>query len=270
MGWRYERTLFVALSPARSVGVNLMMNTDAKVCQATNSLQYTKIRQATDILVRIFDEMEKNIIVGLNPALFKAMVFEFAQSLGVELAKHQVAFCRDGQLHPSMDDTEPLREGEAFTLDMWLSYGGVHADLARIYLLPPVGEVNRHLQQAAYAVRDAAFEAVKSGVYMLDIVEAVQQVARNHNVYVVEGACGHGIGALLHQHPEVAFCYTAGAPFDRLCADQIITIEPVITLKKAEIKLFRDGRAVLSNREQFLYCEAMVYVGLENTHIIGQ
>ncbi len=250
--------------------MNLMMNSDTKVCQAAGSLQYTKICQATNLLVFIFNEMEKNIVVGLNPTAFKAMACNFALSLGVHLPKHQVAFCRDGQLHPSMDDSEPLREGEAFTLDMWLSHEGVHADLARIYLLPPVSEMNTHLHRAAYAVRDAAFEAVKSGVFMLDIVEAVQQTAREHEVYVVEGACGHGIGALLHQHPEVAFCYTAGSPFDRLCADQIITIEPVITLKKAEIKLFKDGRAVLSNREPFLYCESMVYVGANKTHVIGQ
>lgn len=250
--------------------MNLMMNSDAKVCQVAGSLQYTKICQASDVLMRIFDELEQHIAVGLNPDVFKIMATEFALTLGVHLPKHQVAFCRDGQLHPSMNDNEPLREGEAFTLDIWLNFRGVYADLARIYLLSPVSEANRRLQQAAYAVRQAAFEAVKSGVVMFDIVEAVQQVARAHDVHVVEGACGHGIGAVLHQHPEVAFCYTAGAPFDRLCTDQIITLEPVITLKKAEIKLFKDGRAVLSNREPFLYCESMVYVGAEKTHVIGQ
>lgn len=230
------------------------------------------ISQAAKLLMQLFDRIENAVQVGMTPRKFKEHVHGVAMRLGINLMDEQISLCRFGQVHPdpSLYLDEALVSGEAFTLDIWIKHQGYHADLARVYTLPPYQADILHLKKGALAVQDAAIKAAKAGVRLLNIIQAVQQSAIKSGVYIVEGACGHGIGRKLHEEPMVAFCYNAGSPFSRLKAGSVITIEPLVTLKPAKLNICENGVVVLTPDIPFFYAEAMIYVGQERSIVIGR
>nr|WP_276508951.1 M24 family metallopeptidase [Entomospira culicis] len=230
------------------------------------------ISQSAQLLMQLFDYLEPLIVVGMTPSYFKAQAQAYALQLGVTLAPSQISFCRFGQVHPDhrIFQEEPLQAGEAFTLDIWILYQGYHADLARIYHLPPYRREILLLKKGALAVQEAAAKAAKAGERLLNIVQAAQLAAMQAGVSIVEGACGHGVGYALHEEPTIAFCYNAGSPFSRLKAGSIITIEPLIALKPTTLTIHNDGVVTLPAEIPFFYAEAMVYVGEHQSVVIGQ
>ncbi|NIZ40479.1 M24 family metallopeptidase [Entomospira entomophila] len=230
------------------------------------------ITSSAKILMQIFDALEPLITIGVTPIYLKTQAQGFACRLGVFLAPEQISFCRFGQVHPSITEylEEPLEPGEAFTLDIWLQHQSYHADLARIYTLAPYRRELLHLKRSALSIQEAAVRSIRAGERLLSVVQAAQQAATKAGVYIVEGACGHGIGQRLHEHPEIAFCYNAGAPFSRFKAGSIITVEPLIALKPVSLTIHDDGRVTLPSEVPFVYAEAMVYIGEKQTTVIGR
>jgi methionyl aminopeptidase len=230
------------------------------------------ISQAAKLLMHLFDHSEILIQVGMQPLAIKQQILHEAHLLGATLQLGQIAFCRFGQVHPDpiLYANEPLQAGESFTLDIWLEYQGYHADLARIYQLEPYKKELLQLKRGAYAVQEAALKVAKAGERFLSIVQAAQSAALLHGVHIVEGACGHGLGHHLHEEPTVPFCYNAGSPFAKIKAGSVITIEPLIALKPANLTLHEGGVVTLPHDIPFLYAEAMVYVGQDHTLVIGR
>ncbi|NIZ47019.1 M24 family metallopeptidase [Entomospira nematocerorum] len=230
------------------------------------------ITTSARILMQIFDALEPLIAIGVTPIYLKTQAQGLACRLGAFLAPEQISFCRFGQVHPSLTEylDEPLEPGEAFTMDIWLQHQSYHADLARIYTLAPYRRELLYLKRAALNIQEAAVRSVRAGDRLLNVVQAAQQAATKAGVHIVEGACGHGIGQRLHEHPEIAFCYNAGSPFSRFKAGTIITIEPLVSLKPVSLTLHDDGRVTLPRDIPFAYAEVMVYIGETQTTVIGR
>lgn len=234
--------------------------------------RFIGISEAAILLMKIFDQLESAIVAGLLPSQLKKLAQEIALSHDIVLESHQVALCRFGEIHPSPTEycNLPLLAGEAFTLDIWLKHQGYHADLARIYMIAPYRPELLNLRDAVQKIQEAAILAARSGDRLLAITQAAQQAAAKAGVYIVEGACGHGVGYRLHEEPEVAFCYNAGAPFSRLKSGHVITIEPLITLEPATLSIQENGVVSLKKSIPFLYAEAMIYVGEHQSVVIGR
>ena len=106
----------------------------------------------------------------------------------------------------------------------------------------------------------AGIEQVRPGATLGDVGYAIQSVAHREGYSVVREYCGHGIGQIYHDEPQVLHYGQAGAGL-KLKAGMIFTIEPMINAGKAGIKQLADGWAVITkDRSLSAQWEHMVVV----------
>ncbi len=144
---------------------------------------------------------------------------------------------------------KPLREGEIVNIDVTLIVDGWHGDTSRMY---PVGQISRRAERLI----DVTFQALKRGVEAVrpghttgHIGAAIQAYAENERCSVVRDFCGHGLGQVFHDRPNILHYGEAGEG-TILQPGMLFTIEPMINLGKPHVKVLSDGwTAVTRDRE---------------------
>ena len=161
---------------------------------------------------------------------------------------------------------KPLKEGDIVNIDVTLIVDGWHGDTSRMYA---VGEISRRaerLVQVTYNSLMHGIEAVKPGNTTGDIGAAIQAYAENERCSVVRDFCGHGLGQVFHDRPNILH-YGDKGDGQRLEPGMFFTIEPMINLGKAAVKVLPDGwTAVTRDRElsaQFEHTVAVTQTGCE-------
>ena len=109
-----------------------------------------------------------------------------------------------------------------------------------MYLVGDVGLKARRLVEVTYECLMLGIEKARPGARLGDIGAAIQAHAEAHRYGVVRDFCGHGLGRLFHDAPEVVHAARAGTG-PELRAGMFMTIEPMINLGKAGVKLLNDG-----------------------------
>ena len=133
-----------------------------------------------------------------------------------------------------------LREGDIVNVDVTLIVDGWHGDTSRMY---PVGEIKRAAERLCLITHKAlmlGIEASKPGAHIGDIGHAIQTYAESERCSVVRDFCGHGVGRLFHDAPNVLHYGRAGDGVE-LRPGMIFTIEPMINLGKPSVKVLPDG-----------------------------
>ncbi len=135
---------------------------------------------------------------------------------------------------------KPLKEGDIVNIDITLIVDGWHGDSSRMYA---VGEIKRkpeRLIEITYECLMRGIAAVKPGATLGDIGYAIQSFAEAERCSVVREFCGHGIGSVFHDRPNVLH-YGSPGTGAKLAKGMIFTIEPMINLGKRHIKQKDDG-----------------------------
>lgn len=146
-------------------------------------------------------------------------------------------------------NTKPLREGDIVNIDVTLIVDGWHGDTSRMF---GVGEISRRAERlidVTYECLMRGIAAVKPGNTTGDIGAAIQTYAEAERCSVVRDYCGHGVGRLFHDRPNILHY---GEPGEGIVleAGMMFTIEPMINLGKAAVKPLSDGwTAVTRDRE---------------------
>lgn len=120
-----------------------------------------------------------------------------------------------------------LREGDIISIDVGACYQGYHGDACRTF---GVGTISPEAERLIAVTRESFFQGLayaKDGYRVSDVSGAVQDYAETNGCSVLRDYCGHGIGAQLHEDPEVPN-YRSGVRGVRLRAGMTICIEPMI------------------------------------------
>jgi methionyl aminopeptidase len=115
-----------------------------------------------------------------------------------------------------------------------------HGDTSKMFC---VGDVSPHAKRLVKVTQEAMFkgiEQVKPGATLGDIGHAIQLHAESNRYSVVREFCGHGIGKLFHEEPQVLH-YGKPGTGEVLESGMIFTIEPMINLGKKDVKVLSDG-----------------------------
>ncbi len=135
---------------------------------------------------------------------------------------------------------KPLKEGDILNIDVTLIAGGWHGDTSRMF---PIGEVSRkaeRLIEVTYESLMRGIAAVKPGATTGDIGAAIQQYAEGERTSVVRDFCGHGLGRVFHDVPNILHYGRPGEGLE-LKAGMFFTIEPMINLGRPHVKILSDG-----------------------------
>ncbi len=138
-----------------------------------------------------------------------------------------------------------LEEGDIVSLDMGATWKGFVGDCAGTYAC---GKISDEAQKLIEVTRQSFFEGIKyarQGYRISDIGAAVQQYVEAHGFSVVREYVGHGIGAKMHEEPEVPnFGNPGHGP--RLVKGMTICIEPMVNAGGAAVKVLSDGWTVVT------------------------
>ena len=133
-----------------------------------------------------------------------------------------------------------LQEGDIVTVDVGAYFQGFHGDCAATY---PCGAVSAQAQILIDVTRQSFFEGIrfaKRGQRVSDISHAIQSYVESNGFSVVRSFVGHGVGAQLHEEPEVP---NFGAPGrgPRLLPGMTLAIEPMVNIGSYDVCILKDG-----------------------------
>ena len=149
----------------------------------------------------------------------------------------------DEVIHGIPSKKTVLREGDIVSVDVGAYVDGFHGDCAATY---PCGQVSDEALRLIAVTQQSFWEGMKFarvGYRVSDISHAVQKYAEENGFSLVRDYVGHGVGANLHEPPEVP---NFGAPGHgpRLMAGMTLAVEPMVNQGSWEIKVMKDGWTV--------------------------
>ena len=138
-----------------------------------------------------------------------------------------------------------LRDGDIVNIDVAVIKDGWFGDSSRMYCVGEPSALARRLVDTTYEALCAGIRRVRPGATLGDVGHAIAAVARREDFSVVRDYCGHGIGTVYHDDPQVLHFGNAGEGL-RLEAGMIFTIEPMINQGKRHLRVLGDGWTVVS------------------------
>jgi len=234
---------------------------------------FAAMRKAGQLAAAALDMLVPHVAPGVTTERLDDLVFEFAMDHGaIPAPLHYRGFPKsictsiNHVVCHGIPGPKPLREGDILNIDVTLIVDGWHGDTSRMY---PVGRINRRAErliQVTYEALERGIAAVRPGATTGDIGHAIQVFAEAERCSVVRDFCGHGLGQVFHDRPNILHY---GEPGEGVVLQpgMLFTIEPMINLGKPHVKVLPDGwTAVTRDRElsaQFEHTVGVTEIGCE-------
>ena len=145
--------------------------------------------------------------------------------------------------HGIPDFNRILKDGDILNIDVTVKKDGWHGDTSKMFLVGKTQPHNERLVRITQECLYQGIEQVKPGAYLGDIGNAIQIHAEKNHYSVVEDYCGHGIGQIYHEDPQVLHYGKPGTGI-QLKQGMCFTIEPMINLGTKYTKALSDGWTV--------------------------
>ncbi|MFN9377151.1 MAG: type I methionyl aminopeptidase [Novosphingobium sp.] len=159
-----------------------------------------------------------------------------------------------------------LKDGDIVNIDVTPLRDGWHGDTSRMYLVGDVPLKAKRLVDVTHECLMLGIEAAsRPGARLGDIGAAIQTYAEANRYGVVREFCGHGLGRLFHDAPEVVHAGRAGTG-PELKPGMFFTIEPMINLGKPGVKVLEDGWTAVT-RDRSLSAQFEHSIGITETGV---
>ena len=208
---------------------------------------FAGMRRAGQLAAEALDMITEYVQPGVSTERLDDIVLDFALERGAVPAPlnyrgYTKAICTslNHVVCHGIPGPRPLREGDVLNIDITLILDGWHGDSSRMY---PVGEISRkaeRLVEVTYEAMMRGIAAVKPGHTVGDIGAAIQVYAEAERCSVVRDFCGHGLGLVFHDRPNILH-YGEMGEGPTLEPGMIFTVEPMINLGKKDVKMLSDG-----------------------------
>lgn len=209
--------------------------------------------EAGRILEIVHDELAKALRPGMTTLEIDRLGEEVIRSYGcipsfLNYNGYPASICvsvNDEVVHGIPSSKRILKEGDIVGLDAGVIYKGYHSDAARTH---GIGEISKQAEELIKVTRECFFEGIKyakAGNYLFEISSAIGRYAQERGYGVVRDLCGHGIGANLHEAPEIPN-YIMKRKGVRLRSGMTLAIEPMINVGSYAVKWLADDWTVVT------------------------
>ena len=208
---------------------------------------FAGMRKAGRLTAGALDMLTAHVRPGVTTDDLDQLVFDFAVAHGaypapLDYRGYRKSICTslNHVVCHGLPDRKPLREGDIVNIDVTLIVEGWHGDSSRMFL---VGEVPRKAQRLVEVTHEALLRGiavVREGATTGDIGAAIQDYAEAERCSVVRDFCGHGLGRLFHDEPNILHYGRRGEGIT-LKAGMFFTVEPMINLGRPHVKILSDG-----------------------------
>ncbi len=234
---------------------------------------FVAMRKAGRLAAEALDLLVPHVKAGVTTQRLDDLVLEFAlDHKAVPAPLHYRGFPRaictsiNHVVCHGIPNSKPLRDGDILNIDVTLIVDGWYGDTSRMFA---VGAVNRRAERLIEVTHEALLRgiaAAKPGNTVGHIGAAIQTFAEAERCSVVREFCGHGLGRVFHDRPNILHYGVAGEGAE-LKPGMLFTIEPMINLGKSTVKVLSDGwTAVTRDRElsaQFEHTVGITETGCE-------
>jgi methionyl aminopeptidase len=223
-------------------------NTTADVPIILHDAQaFAGMRKAGRLAAEALDMLVEHVRPGVSTQQLDDLVFTFAMDHGAIPAPlhyrgYPKSICTslNHVVCHGIPGPKPLREGDILNIDVTLILDGWHGDTSRMYAVGPITRRAERLIDVTYEALQRGLAQVKPGKTTGDIGAAIQSYAEAEFCSVVRDFCGHGLGRVFHDRPNILH-YGEPGEGSVLKPGMLFTVEPMINIGKAPVKILPDG-----------------------------
>jgi methionyl aminopeptidase len=231
---------------------------------------FAGMRKAGALTAEALDLIGPLVKPGVTTAALDKFVFEFARDhdaypapLNYRGYRKSICTSINHVVCHGIPDDRALRDGDILNVDVTLIVDGWHGDASRMF---SAGEPPRRAQRlidVTYEALMRGIEAIRPGATTGDIGWAIQSYAEGERCSVVRDFCGHGLGRLFHDEPNILHVGRSGEGVP-LKPGMFFTVEPMINLGGYGVKILSDGWTAVT-RDRSLSAQFEHTVGVTET-----
>jgi methionyl aminopeptidase len=228
------------------------------------------MRAAGRLAAEILDALVPHVVPGVTTGELDAIVHRMTvdagaipATLGYRGYTHSCCISINHVVCHGIPSDKTLKDGDIVNIDVTPMLDGWHGDSSRMYLVGDVPLKARRLVDITYECLMLGLDQAKPGNRLGDISNAIQTHAEAHRYSVVRDFCGHGVGRLFHDSPEVIHAGRPGTG-PELRPGMFFTVEPMINIGRADVKLLDDGWTAVT-RDRSLSAQFEHSIGITET-----
>jgi methionyl aminopeptidase len=231
---------------------------------------FAGMRRAGRLAAEALDWLTEYVRPGVTTEALDTLVFDVAMAHGaypapLDYRGYRKSICTsiNHVVCHGIPEPKPLREGDILNIDVTLILNGWHGDSSRMYLVGEVPRRAKRLVEVTYEALMRGIAAVRPGAVTGDIGAAIQEYAESERCSVVRDFCGHGLGRLFHDEPNILHYGRRGEGI-LLKPGMFFTIEPMINLGRPHVKILSDGWTAVT-RDRSLSAQFEHSIGVTET-----
>ncbi len=208
---------------------------------------FAGMRRAGALAAAALDMLVPHVVPGAITVELDKLVLDFVLAAGAVPATvgyrgyaHASCISINHAVCHGIPSEKTLKDGDIVNIDITVIVDGWHGDTSRMFLVGDVPLRARRLVDVTYECLLLGIEQARPGRHVGDIGAAIQAHAERQRYGVVRDFCGHGLGRLFHDAPEIVHFGRPGTG-PELRPGMFFTIEPMINLGKPGVKLLDDG-----------------------------
>ena len=231
---------------------------------------FAGMAKAGQLVAEVLDLLTEHVKPGVTTDALDVLVSDFAMAHDVIPAPlnyrgfpRSICTSLNHVVCHGIPGPRALREGDILNIDVTFIVDGWHGDSSRMY---PVGKISRaasRLLEVTYNALMRGVATVRPGATTGDIGAAIQTYAEGERCSVVRDFCGHGLGQVFHDRPNILHYGEPGEGLP-LKPGMLFTIEPMINLGKPHVKILSDGWTAVT-RDRSLSAQFEHTVGVTET-----
>ena len=228
------------------------------------------MRRAGRLAAEILDALGPHIVPGVTTEEIDRIVYDMTiaggavpATLGYRGYTHSCCISVNHVVCHGIPSAKTIRDGDIVNVDVTPLLDGWHGDSNRTYLCGNVALKAKRLVEVTYECMMLGIAAAKPGARLGDVGHAIQRHAESHRYGVVRDFCGHGVGRLFHDAPEVVHVGRPGTG-PELKPGMFFTIEPMINIGRPDVKVLDDGWTAVT-RDRSLSAQFEHSIGITET-----
>jgi len=217
---------------------------------------FAGMRAAGQLAAEVLDALAPLVQPGVTTAEIDDFVYQRIRAgggvpatLGYRGYTHSCCTSINHVICHGIPADKALKDGDIVNIDVTPILDGWHGDSSRMYLVGDVSVKARRLVDVTYECLMLGLEQARPGNRLGDISHAIQSHAEKQRYSVVRDFCGHGLGRLFHDSPEVVHAGRAGTG-PELRPGMFFTVEPMINIGRPDAKILDDGWTAVTRDRQ--------------------
>ena len=211
------------------------------------SEDFEGMRKAGNLAARTLDLLADHVKPGISTQELDRIAFNFINSNNGFIAPlfykgfpKSICTSLNHVICHGIPSNRVLESGDIVNIDVTVIVDGWHGDTSRMF---PVGKINNKAQKlidCTYEAMMNGIETVSPNAHLGDIGAKIQSKAENQNYSVVRDFCGHGLGKVFHEYPNILHYGEIGEG-DKIEQGMFFTVEPMINIGKYDVRMLNDG-----------------------------